>query len=141
VHGRKRPLVVDPLGLLLSVVVTAASVQDRRGAQQLLEVLRHRVSRLRLLWADQAYTADLATWVWTRRSGRRIRLGVVKRLEGLTGCHVLPKRWLVERTFGWLNRDRRVSKDDEFLPQTRETMLRVAMIHLMIRRLARTIPF
>jgi putative transposase len=132
---------VDTLGLLLSVVVTAASVQDRRGAQQLLEVLRHRFSRLRLIWADQAYTGDLATWVWTLRSWRRTRLVVVKRLEGLPGFHVLPKRWIVERTFGWLNRYRRLSKDYEFLTQTSETMIRVAMIHLMIRRLARTVPF
>ena len=75
------------------------------------------------------------------RSWRHIRLEVVKRLEGLTGFHVLPKRWIVERTFGWLNRYRRLSKDYEFSPQTSETMIRVAMIHLMICRLARTIPF
>jgi putative transposase len=129
------------LGWLLSVVVTAASVQDRDGAQQLLEVLRQRFARLRLIWADQAYTGDLVTWVWALRSWRHIRLEVVKRLEGLKGFHVLPKRWIVERTFGWLNRYRRLSKDYEFLTQTSETMIRVAMIHLMIRRLARTIPF
>ena len=127
--------------MLLSVVVTAASVQDRDGAQPLLEVLRHRFARLRLIWADQAYTGELVTWVWALRSWRHIRLEVVKRLEGLKGFHVLPKRWIVERTFGWLNRYRRLSKDDEFLTQTSETMIRVAMIHLMIRRLARTIPF
>jgi len=127
--------------VLLSVVVTAASVQDRDGAQPLLEVLRHRFARLRLIWADQAYTGELVTWVWALRSWRHIRLEVVKRVEGLKGFHVLPKRWIVERTFGWLNRYRRLSKDDEFLTQTSETMIRVAMIHLMIRRLARTIPF
>jgi putative transposase len=129
------------MGLLLSVVVTGANVQDRRGALSLLEILGHRFSRLRLIWADQAYTGDLATWVWTLRSWGRIRLEVVKRLEGLPGFHVLPKRWIVERTFGWLNRYRRLSKDYEFLTQTSETVIRVAMIHLMIRRLARTIPF
>ena len=129
------------MGLLLSVVVTAASVQDRDGAQQLLEVLRHRFARLRLIWADQAYTGDLVTWVWALRSWRHIRLEVVKRLEGLTGFHVLPKRWIVERTFGWFHRYRRLAKDDEFLTQTSETMIRVAMIHLMIRRVARTKPF
>jgi putative transposase len=127
--------------LLLSVVVTAASVQDRDGAQQLLEILRHRFARLRLLWADQAYTGDLVAWVWTLRPRRRIHLVVVKRLEGLQGFHVLPKRWIVERTFGWLNRYRRLSKDYEYLPQTSETMIRVAMIHLMIRRLARAVPY
>jgi putative transposase len=66
---------------------------------------------------------------------------VVKRLEGLKGFHVLPKRWIVERTCGWLNRYRRLSKDDEYLTQTSATMIRVAMIHLMIRRLARTVPY
>jgi putative transposase len=129
------------MGLLLSVVVTGANVQDRGGALPLLEILGHRFSRLRLIWADQAYTGDLVAWVWALRSWRHIRLEVVKRLEGLTGCHVLPKRWIVERTFGWLNRYRRLSKDYEFLTHTSETVIRVAMIHLMIRRLARTIPF
>jgi putative transposase len=127
--------------VLLSVVVTAASVQDRDAAQPLLAILQHRFSRLRVIWADQAYTGDLVAWVWALRSWRHIRFEVVKRLEGLKGFHVLPKRWIVERTFGWLNRYRRLSKDYEFLTQTSETMIRVAMIHLMIRRLARTIPF
>ena len=122
-------------------MVTAASVQDRDGAQPLLEILRHRFSRLRVIWADQAYTGDLVAWVWALRPWRHIRLEVVKRLEGLPGFHVLPKRWIVERTSGWLNRYRRLSKDYEFLTTTSETMIRVAMIHLMIRRLARTLPF
>jgi putative transposase len=129
------------LGLLLTVVVTAANVQEREGAHHLLEVLRHRFSRLRLIWADQAYTGDLAAWVWALRPWRHVRLEVVKRLEGLKGFHVLPKRWIVERTFAWLNRYRRLSKDYEYLTQTSETMIRVAMIHLMIRRLARTVPY
>ena len=80
-------------------------------------------------------------WVWALRPWRNIRLEVVKRLEGHKGFHVRPKRWMVERTFGWLNRYRRLSKAYESLTQTRETMIRVAMIHLMIRRLARTVPF
>ena len=122
-------------------MVTAASVQDRDAAQHLLSILRHRFSRLRLIWADQAYTGDLIAWVWALRPWRKIRLEVVKRLEGLKGFHVLPKRWIVERTFAWLNRYRRLSKDYEYLTQTSETMIRVAMIHLMIRRLARTVPF
>jgi putative transposase len=123
------------------VVVTAASVQDRAGAQQLLAVLRHRFSRLRIIGADQAYTGDLVVWLWALRPWRRSPRLVVKRLEGLTGFHVLPKRWIVERTFGWFNRYRRLSKDDEYLTQTSETMIRVAMIHLMVRRLARWVPF
>jgi putative transposase len=129
------------LGLLLTVVVTAANVQEREGAHPLLAVLRHRFSRLRLIWADQAYTGDLSAWVWALRPWRKVRLEVVKRLEGLQGFHVLPKRWIVERTFAWLNRYRRLSKDYEYLTQTSATMIRVAMIHLMIRRLARTVPY
>ena len=122
------------------MVVTAANVQEREGAHPLLEVLRQRFARLRLIWADQAYTGDLAAWVWALRPWRKVRLEVVKRLEGLKGFPVLPKRWIVERTFAWLNRYRRFSKDDEYLTQTSETMIRVAMIHLMIRRLARMVP-
>ena len=122
------------------MVVTAASVQDRDGAMQLLDVLRHTFSRLRLIWADQAYAGDLIPWLWTLRPWRKIRLAMVKRPEGTKGFLLLPKRWIVERTFAWLGRYRRLSKDYEYLPQTSETMIRVAMIHLMIRRLARMGP-
>jgi putative transposase len=125
------------LGLLLTVVVTAASVPDRDGAMQLLDVLRHRFSRLRLIWADQAYAGDLIAWVWSLRPWRNVRLAIVKRREGVKGFLLLPKRWIVERTFAWLGRYRRLSKDYEYLTQTSEAMLRVAMIHLMVRRLAR----
>jgi putative transposase len=79
--------------------------------------------------------------VWALRPWRNVRIEVVKRLEGLKGFPGLPKGWIVERTFAWLNRDRRLSTDDEYLTQTRETMIRMAMIHLMIRRLARTVPY
>jgi putative transposase len=122
------------------VAVTAASVQDREGAMSLLVSLRHRFSRLRRIWADQAYAGDLISWLWQLRPWRQIRLEIVKRPEGAKGFLLLPKRWIVERTFGWLNRYRRLSKDYEFLTQTSETMIRVAMIHLMIRRLARMGP-
>jgi putative transposase len=125
------------LGLLLTVVVTAARVPDRDGAMQLLDVLRHRFSRLRLIWADQAYAGDLIAWVWSLRPWRNVRLAIVKRREGVKGFLLLPKRWIVERTFAWLGRYRRLSKDYEYLTQTSEAMLRVAMIHLMVRRLAR----
>jgi putative transposase len=137
VKGRKRHIFVDTLGLLLGVVVTAASVQDPEGAMSLLAVLRHHGSRLRLLWADQAYRGDLSAWLWGLRPWRKVRLEIVKRPEGTTGFLLLPKRWIVERTFAWLARYRRLSKDYEYLTQTSEAMIRVAMIHLMIRRLAR----
>jgi putative transposase len=122
------------------VVVTAASVQDRDGAMVLLDVLRHQFSRIRLIWADRAYAGDLVAWLWGLRPWRKVRLEIVKRPDGATGFLLLPKRWIVERTFGWLNRYRRLSKDDEFLPQTSEAMIHVVMIHFMIRRLARARP-
>jgi putative transposase len=127
--------------LLLTVVVTAASVPDRDGAKPLLEVLRHQFSRLRLIWADQAYAGDLLAWVWRLRPRRKVRMEIVKRPKGVKGFQLLPWRWLVERTFGWLGRYRRLSKDYEYLTQTSETMIRVAMIHLMVRRLARLTCF
>jgi putative transposase len=123
------------------VVVTAASVQDRDGAMHLLDVLRHRFSRLRLIWADQAYAGDLSAWVWALRPWRNVRLEIVKRPEGTKGFLLLPKRWIVERTFAWLGRYRRLSKDYEYVTQTSETMIRVVMIHLMVRRLARLTCF
>jgi putative transposase len=126
--------------LLLSVVVTAADVQDRVGATSLLDVLRHRFARLCVIWADQAYAGDLIAWVWALRPRRRVRLEIVKRPEGIKGFLLLPKRWIVERTLAWLGRYRRLSKDYEYLTQTSETMIRVAMIHLMVRRLARMVP-
>jgi putative transposase len=96
------------------VVVTAASVQDRDGAMYLLAILRSTFSRLRLIWADQAYTGDLVAWLWGLRPWRTVRLEMVKRPEGTQGFLLLPKRWVVERTFAWLGRYRRLSKDDEY---------------------------
>jgi putative transposase len=118
-----------------------ASVQERDAAIRLLDVLRAKFSRLRLIWADQAYTGALSAWLWALRRWRKVRLEIVKRPEGTTGFLLLPPRWIVERTFAWLGRYRRLSKDYEYLPQTSEAMIRVAMIHLMIRRLARLTSF
>lgn len=134
--GRKRHRFVDPLGLLLGVGVTAASVQAPDGARQVVEGLRHPFARLRLLWADQASRGDLGAWLWGLCPWRPVRLEIVKRPEGTTGC-LLPTRGLVERSFAWLARSRRLAKAYEYCTQTSEAMLRVAMIHLMLRRLAR----
>jgi putative transposase len=130
-------MMVDTLGLLLNVMVTAAPVQDRDGAMSLLDVLRHRFACLRVIWADQAYAGDLMAWGWALRPRRKVLLEIVKRPEGVKGFLLLPKRWLVERTCAWWGRYRRLSKDYEYWTQTSEAMIRVAMIHLMIRRLAR----
>jgi putative transposase len=126
--------------MLLTVVVTAASVQDRDGAMQLLDVRRVKYSRLRLIWADQAYGGELITWLWGLRPWRTVLLDIVKRPEGTKGFLLLPKRWIVERTFAWLGRYRRLAKEYEYLTQTSEAMICVAMIHLMVRRLARLVP-
>jgi putative transposase len=126
---------------MLAVVVTAASVQDRDGAKQLLGILRHRFSRLRHLWADGAYAGPLVNWVRALRPQRPIRLEITKRSDKAKGFVVIPKRWIVERTFGWFNRYRRLSKDYELLPATSEALIQVTMIHLMIRRLARIAPY
>jgi putative transposase len=141
VNGRKRHIVVDTLGLLLLVLVSSGAVQDKPGAKLLLTQLAVRLSlpRLKLLWADNGYRGQpFVEWVKTN-------LGwlwqVVKGLAGQKGFAVLPHRWIVERTFGWLNNYRRLSKDYEEYPQTSETLIYLAMSHLMLRRLARTNHF
>jgi putative transposase len=137
IKGRKRHLLVDTLGLVLAVVVHAANIQDRDGAKLVLERLRHKFSRLRCIWADGGYAGQLVAWVRGLRVWRKLRLEIVSRPEGTKGFLLLPKRWVVERTFAWLSRYRRLSKDYEYLTQTSEAMIHVAMINLMVRRLAR----
>jgi putative transposase len=137
IKGRKRHLLVDTLGLVLAVVVHAANIQDRDGAKLVLERLKHKFARLRLIWADGAYAGQLLEWVRGLRLWRKVRLEIVSRPEGTKGFVLLPKRWVVERTLGWLTRFRRLSKDYEYLTQTSEAMIHVAMINLMVRRLAR----
>jgi putative transposase len=135
INGRKRHLLVDTLGLLLVVVVHAANIQDRDGAQLLFEKAKGCFPRLQRIWADGGYAGKLIEWLH-RLYG--CVLEIVKRNDDLTGFHVLPRRWVVERTFGWLGRYRRLSKDYEYLLDTSETMIQIAMIQLMLRRLART---
>ena len=140
VNGRKRHILVDTLGLLLIVLVTAASVQDRDGAKLLLQKLSQKLSlpRLKLIWADGGYRGKLVDWVQKRFSWL---LEIVKRNDDVTRSVVLPRRWVVERTFGWLNNYRRLSKDYEELPETSEAMIYAAMTHIMVRRLAGTPTF
>jgi putative transposase len=141
IKGRKRHILVDTLGLLIAVAVTAASVQDRDGAKLLLGILRHWFTRLRCIWADGAYAGSLETWVSLLRSYRKVRLDIVKRSDTAKGFIVLPKRWIVERTFAWLYKYRRLSKDYEYRTDTGEAMIYVAMIHIMVRRMALKIAF
>lgn len=141
VKGRKRHILVDTLGLLIAVVVTAANVQDRDGAKILLGVLRHWFTRLRCIWADGAYAGFLETWVALLRRYRPVRLEIVKRAARAQGFVGLPKRWIVERTFAWLGKYRRLSKDYEYHTAASEAMIYVAMIHIMVRRIALKTPF
>ena len=130
--GRKRHLLVDTLGLLLMVVVHAADVQDRDGAKLVLRLIRKRFARLRVIWADGGYAGGLVAWAW--RVGKWT-LDIVRRDETKRYFEVLPYRWIVERTLAWLGRYRRLSKDYEVLPQTSESLIRIAMINLMLHRL------
>jgi len=119
------------------VVVHPADVQDRDGAKLLLGILATTFLRLRKLWADGGYAGALIDWVSRiRGSSRPINLEIVKRSD-ISRFVLLPRRWVVERTFGWLGRQRRLSKDYEFHTATSETWIRVAMLGLMLRRLSR----
>ena len=137
ISGRKRHLLVDVIGMVLVAVVHSAGVQDDEGAREVLAQLRHRFSRLRLIWADSIYgRSGLPEWARALRARRRLRLEVVRRQPGQQGFVVLPRRWVVERTFAWLGFHRRLSKDYEALAETSEAMIYVAMIRLMLARLA-----
>jgi len=120
--------------LILTVVVHEASIQDRDGAKLVLAHFAKGFTRLTLIWADGGYRGKLIDW--TRRNLRRT-LEIVKRNDDVNGFEVLPKRWIVERTFGWLGRYRRLSKDYEQLTENSEAMIHIAMINLMSKRLAR----
>lgn len=127
---------VDTLGLLIAVVVHPANVQDRDGGEFVLAFLKHALMRLRLIWADGGYAGQLVHWVERLRLRNRLRMEIVKRSDDVQGFKLLPHRWVVERTFAWLGRHRRLSKDYEYLSNTSEAMIYVAMIGLMVRRLA-----
>jgi putative transposase len=136
IKGRKRHLLVDTLGLIVAVVVTAANVDDRQG---LVEVLNRYFAkgtkRLRKLWVDGGYLAAwLREWVWGLKQTHKIDLEVVER-EG-KGFQVVPYRWVVERTFAWVLNYRRHGRDYEVLTTNSEAMIQITMIHLLLKRLA-----
>jgi transposase len=135
INGRKRHVVVDSLGLLLTVIVTAASVQDRDGACRLLALLRERFSTITLIWADGGYAGRLVSWV---HQVLALTVTIIKRSDDTTGFTVLPRRWVVERTFGWLLRYRRLTRDYERLPEHHEAMVPWATVTIMTRKLAHT---
>jgi transposase len=135
VQGRKRHVIVDTLGLLLVVIVTAAGVQDRDGAKPALERLRDWYERIALVWADSAYGGKLVTWA---KRHVRLTLEIVKRSDDVSGFVVLPRRWVVERTLSWISQRRRCVRDYERLSEHHEAMVLWAMIILMGRRLGRS---
>lgn len=122
------------MGLILTVLVHEASIQDRDGAKLVLEQFRKGFTRLKLIWADGGYAGKLIDWT-KKEIGRTLE--IVKRSDDVKGFTVLPRRWVVERTFGWLGRYRRLSKDYEELTENSEAMIHIAMINLMSRRLTR----
>lgn len=135
IMGRKRHLLVDTLGLLWLSLVHPANVQDRDGARLLLAALATSCLRLRLIWADGGYAGALLEWVTQLRKRAPLRLEIVKRNDDVKGFVVLPKRWIVERTFGWLSRSRRLCKDYETHVPHSQAMVLIAMTHLMLKRL------
>src|SRR3954471_1441976 len=135
VNGRKRHIAVDTGGLLLAVVVTIAGIQDRDAAHRLLTGLRGRFSTVGLVWADGGYAGRLVIWA---RKVLALTVEVVKRTDDVKGFAVLPRRWVVERTFAWISKFRRCVRDYETLPAHHEAMVHISMIMTMSRRLART---
>jgi putative transposase len=121
------------MGLILAVVVHAADIQDRDGAKLVLRKIHKLYPRLKLIWADGGYAGKLIEW--TKSLGGWV-LEIVKRSDDVVGFAVLPRRWVVERTFGWIGRYRRMSKDYETLPDSSETMIYLTMINLMVHRLS-----
>ena len=136
VQGRKRHIAVDTIGLLLTVLVTAAGVQDRDGARPLLRNLRQAFRTVKQAWADSGYAGKLVTWAKAKLKPK-LELEIVKRPDDLHTFQVLPRRWVVERTIGWITRCRRTVRDYERLPEHHETIVYWSMIITMSRRLAR----
>ena len=134
-NGVKRHIAVDVNGLLLAVVVTAASIQDRDAAHRLLAALRGSFSTIGLVWADGGYPGRLLIWA---KDVLTLTMQIIKRIPGATGFHVRPRIWVVERSFAWINKHRRCVRDYETRPDHHEAMVHLAMITTMTRRLART---
>lgn len=133
--GRKRFILVDVLGLLLNVFVTKASVPERKGAQELLQGTPAEIlKQLQLIWADGGYGGpDFSAWVLENYD---IFVQIVKRSDDAKGFVLLPHRWVVERTFAWFGKFRRLSKDYEIHAQTSVALIYTAMVRIMLQRLA-----
>jgi len=135
IKGRKRHILVDTLGLLLGIVVTPADTKERDGAQALLQRTLTVFTWLRLLWADAGY-AGPAFANWVRNLRLKLQVQIVRRSDDVRGFKVLPRRWVVERTFAWFMRHRRLVRDYETTETSAESWAYIAMIRLQLRRLA-----
>jgi transposase len=134
INGRRRHVITDSLGLLLMVLVTAGNVTDRQAARVLLPQLHARFWKITLVWADGGYAGRLVSFA---RRTLDLTVQIVRRRDTAAGFVVLPRRWCVERTLGWLMRSRRLVRDFETLPASSETFVYFSMAMLMSRRLAR----
>ena len=134
--GRKLHALVDTEGLPLRVVVHSAGTQDRDGAALVLDKIRGRFPWLELVWADAGYNAHQVETAIAKVPA--LRMEIVKRSDDMRGFVVLPRRWVVERTFSWFGRNRRLAKDFENLADTLAAFVTLASIQLALRRLART---
>jgi transposase len=132
----KRHVAVDCLGLILAMRITPASVQDRDAAEGLLTLMVSRFGRLHVIWADGGHVGALVRWVKQLRPFGKLRLEIVRRCDHAKTFKVLPKRWIVERTFGWLYKSRRLCRDYEVRTDHSEAMIRICMIRIMLKRLA-----
>lgn len=137
VVGRKRHVAVDCLGLILAIMITPGAVQDRNAAKGLIQLLVSMYGRIQVIWADGGYLGSLVQWVKQLRPFGKLHLEIVRRSDRAKGFKVLPKRWIVERTFGWLSKSRRLCRDYEVRFDHSESMVRICMIRLMVRRLAK----
>jgi len=136
ISGRKRHILVDTLGMLLGVCVTSAAVQDRDGAVTLLSGFYLLFGRLQIIWADGGYLGALVEWVKGLRPFGKLHLDIVRRSDDAKGFQLVRKRWIVERTFSWLYKSRRLSRDYERRVEHSESHIYVCMCRLMLKRLA-----
>ncbi len=136
IKGRKRHLLVDTLGLVLALQVTAASVQDRDGGRTLIEKCWFLFGRLQIIWADSGYQGAWLAWVKNLRPYGKLRVEIVKRSDK-PGFQLARKRWIIERTFSWLFKSRRLCRDYERNTTHSEAMIYISMTHLMLRRIAK----
>jgi transposase len=149
ISGRKRHLLVDTEGLVLGAVVHEANIADREGAKLLLAKISEGLPRMEKVWADRAYNGKIGEWIKERLGWALEIVKPPRRWVRVTaneeppaypaGFIVLPRRWVIERTLAWIMRNRRMSRDYEFLAETTEALIYVAMIRLMLRRLTKAV--